>query len=268
MTPEELIATRRVAISEGHPRRLVPTAVVHGWVPLAPLAELVDELNQPGRLLPGLQAEVEHLVVRAAARAMRSHPHLRNLLLPSGAGHEIDQFIARMQLDGPGSASFGLIIDPDTGTLESCVQELDAAALEGRLRCEDEQRKGLRQKRTRPIKNFLMVDGLGRGWAWTRDNLRLPPAWIRLAVQVSGNLIVQLLGHLGLPAASPMMAGPRLAQLVIGAPRNRLGPGGQAARRELPVAVAFDQRLFEPWEAAAYLADVLDLLAEPRQRLA
>lgn len=268
MTPDELIAARRTAISEGHPRRLVPTAVVYGWAPLAPLAELVDELNQPGRLLPGLRAEVDHLVMRAAARAIRSHPHMRNLVMPTGAVHEVEQFIARVHLDGPGSMSVGLVMDPDNNTLESCVQELDATTVDGHLRSQDEQRKSLRQVRTRPIKNLLMVEGLGRGWAWMRDKVRLPPAWIHLAVQVSGNLFIQLLSHLKLRSACATMTGPRLVQLVIGPPLKRLGPSGETARQELPIAVAFDQRMFEPWEAAAYLTDVLELLAEPRQRLA
>lgn len=268
MKPEELIASRRVLIADGSLRRQVPTAVVYGQAPLEPLADLVDELNEPGRLLPGLVAEVDHLILRAAARALEDHPHLRNLLLPGGAGHEVGQVVACIHLDGPGSAAFGLVTEPGGGELERSVQEQDAAGQDGRLKHEDDVRQALRQRRTRPVKDRLLVDGLGEGLAWLRDRVRLPPAWIRVAVQQTGNLAAHLLGHLGIPMASPTMTGPRLVQLVVGAPEVCLASGGGQGQAVVPIGVAFDQRLFEPWEAAAYLGDIIDQLAQPRERLA
>jgi len=266
MRPDELIASRRIVIADGSLRRQVPTAVVYANAPLAPLASLVDELNAPGRLLPGLRAEVDHLVLRAAARALDGHPHFRNLLLPGGAGHETGRVIACIHSDGPGSATFGLVTDPGAGSLERSVQEQDAAGQDGRLKHADDERQALRQHRTRPLKDRLLVDGLGEGLAWLRDRVRLPPAWIRVAVQQTGNLAAHLLGRLGITSASPALTGPRLVQLVVGAPGVRLTPEGEG-QQVVSVGVAYDQRLFEPWEAAAFLGDVIDLLAEPRTRL-
>lgn len=75
---------------------------------------------------------------------------------------------------------------------------------------------------------------------------------------------------LGAEACGGPLLGARVAELRCAAPVSvfKPEPRGSARLQELPVELAFDLRLFEPAEAAAFLADVerrLDELPLPAE---
>lgn len=268
MEARDQIAVRRAAIFEAAPRRWMPGATVYADVAVEPLDALVAALNAGGRLLPGLRAEREHLVVRAAARALRRHPHFGNLLLPGGASFEVERTVVSVALDGPGSTGFSLVAEPDQLPLEQVVAELDAATEESRERQHDDLRRAVRRRHTRPLVQWLVNDALLGSLTWVRDRVKLPPGFIRMAVEQTGNLLVHPLGRCGAVKAAATLVGARPAQVLICAPRQVLSPEVPDGREVLALGLTYDQRLFEPHEAAALLADMVALLAEPAERLA
>ncbi len=268
MNPQDLIAARRSLVIDGAQRRLVPSAAVYREMYAQPLELVVDELNQPGVLPTGLKASIEHLVILAAASALRQHKHFTSLVLPGGSLYESERAVLVTALDGPGSGAFGLVACPDERPLADAVAELDASEADGYPRFEGEARKSVLQSRTRPIKYRLLVDVLTEGLSLVRDRVKLPERLIRIAVEQTGNFVVHPLHRHGVDSASVSLTGPRPAHLLVCAVSNLPTGSKGEAHRVIKIGLAFDMRIFEPWEAAQFLADVADLLSDPRASLA
>ncbi len=268
MNPRDYIAVRRSLVMDGAQRRMVPTSSVFRLLPTEPVEELVQELNQPGRLPTGLKATVEHIVIVAAASALKRHSHFTCLLLPGGSIYEPTRAVIATALDGPGSGAIGLVATPDEKPLDEAVAELDASEADGYPRFEGEARKAVLQRRTRPLKYRLLVDVFTEGLFFIRDKVKIPERWIRIAVEQTGNFVVHPLMRLGIDSATVSLTGPRSAHLLVGSIHPELSGHQGTSHNVLKLGLAFDARIFEPFEAALFLADISDLLSDPKVSLA
>ena len=268
MDARDQLIVRRSAIADGHLRRRVPTAVIYRALELAPIEGLVADLNQPGRLPTGLKAQTEHLVVRAAARAAAEHPHFTQLILPGGAIYQSEEIVASLSVHGPGGGVFGIISEPGSRPIEEVIAELDAAVLDGHERHDGQMRKDVMRHRHRPLVDWLLNGALIGSLVWLRDRFKLPAAWIRTAVNMTGNLVVHSGLASGATGMSLSLTGPRVAQILVGAERNEILAADGQVVRVLQLGLAYDLRLFDAFEAAAFLDRLADLLADPATSLA
>jgi hypothetical protein len=257
MDPRDQLIVRRSAIADGDLRRRVPTAVIYRALDFDPLEELVKDLNQPGRLPTGLRAHAEHLVVRAAAKAAADHPHFTSLILPGGAVYHADQIVASLSIHGPGGEVFAIVSEPGGRAIDEMIAEIDAAVLDGRERHDAQKRKDVMRHRHRPLVDCLLNGALIGSLVWLRDRFRLPDAWINTAVNMTGNLVVHSGLGSGATSMSLSLTGPRVAQVLVGAEQNEILAADGRVVRVLQLGLAYDLRLFDAFEAAAFL-DRLD----------
>ncbi len=258
----DLTAERREALREHAPGRVTPAHQVWLEAPLAPALGLAARLTEGGALAPGLRAEVRHLVIRAAARALEHHPWLNDFLLRSGEVQRNPQVVVRVALDAEGRAAFCVVPDPGRRPLEEVVAEIAAREVEERVAGVRRAIRLARFQRSRPLFTWLVGEGALGSLLWLRD--RLPPLERRLRrnLRRGGTIGLLDLGPHGVLGASGTLLACRSASLLLAAPRP--AHGGPC----LPLGLVYDARLFEAHEAVGFLREVIELLAEPEARLA
>jgi pyruvate/2-oxoglutarate dehydrogenase complex dihydrolipoamide acyltransferase (E2) component len=267
---QELLIERRSVMRQFEPHRIVPSGHVFMRVPLAPLDGFLSSLNKPGRFPPGLRASVSHLVMRAAARALHEHPHFNDFYLLSGQARHNPQVVIRLPLDAWGHLGFAVVADPGRRSLDEVIVEADARAVEERIATARRADKLVRIWRRHPVIARTLSHGLLTPWSWLRDHWSLlERASVKTTSARSGTFVVSNVGSLGITAVSSTLVAAAVAGLFVCAPQWHLteGSASVAATKFIQVGVAFDLRLFEAYEAAAFLARIVDMLAEPARHL-
>ncbi|MBN2497621.1 MAG: 2-oxo acid dehydrogenase subunit E2 [Deltaproteobacteria bacterium] len=267
---DDLIAERRVFIREFAPELIVPTGHVFARLGFAQLARYVARLNEPGRFPPGLRATVNHLVLRAAARALERHPHFNDFYLTSGRAKHNQAVAVRIPLDARGKLGFSVISDAARRDLDELVVDAAARCVEDRILAERKADKLVRMRRSWPLLGQFFGAAFLTPMTWLKDYVPAVENWMaERAIRRTGTFAVSNVGTLGVTRVSSTLVAAAVADVFVCAPETRqVDPDdGQARSEMLSVGVSFDLRLFEPYEAAAFLRDMIELLAEPEQRL-
>ncbi|HOX46924.1 MAG TPA: hypothetical protein PK668_25225 [Myxococcota bacterium] len=263
MRAAELIAERRGALRDAAPARVTPAHQVWLEAPLAPAQAMLDRLHAEGGLPPGLRAEVRHLLLRAAARALERHPWFNDFLLLSGGVQHNELVSVRVSLDAEGRPGHCSVPDPGRRPLVEVLAEAAAREVEEGVEAVRRAVKLARVRRSRPVFSRLVSEGVLEPLHWLRDRLPALERRLRRDVRRHGSLGLLDVGPLGATGVAGVLLACHSALLLLAAPR----PGREAGPR-LPVGLAFDARLFEAHEAVAFLREVTELLAEPEARLA
>lgn len=258
-----LIAERRGALRDAGPGRVTPAHHVWLEAPLAPALALVARLDAEGGLPPGLHAEVRHLALRAAARALERHPWFNDFLLLSGGVQHNELVSVRVALDAEGRPAHCTVPDPGRRPLVEVVAEAAAREVDESVEAVRRAIKLARVRRSRPVFSWLVSEGVLEPLHWLRDRLPALERRMRRDVLRGGSFGLLDAGSLGAAGVAGVLLARHSAALLLAAPR----PGLEAGPR-LPVGLMFDARLFEAHEAVAFLREVIELLAEPELRLA
>lgn len=275
MKPGDLLAERRGVVRDSAAGRVVPASQVWVAAPWTPARDWVEALNRSGRMPPGLRAEVRHLVLRAAARALERHPCFNDFLLLSGGVQQNPGVVVRVALVAEQRPAACFVPEAGRRPLEQVLAEIAAREVEEGV---EGLRKGVRLarfRRTRPLLFRLASEGVLGPLFWARDRLPGLERRLRRNVRRTGTTSLRDLGALGASGAGGVLLACHVSGLLLAGPGWRLEPTSAGAPGleprpglYLPLGLMFDARLFEAHEALAYLGEVAGALADPARSLA
>ncbi len=264
MKAYDLISERRGVIRDFASHLLVPTGHLFMEVELLPLKALLDEINQPGRFPPGIRATVNHLVLRATARALTAHAAFNDFYLHCGDVQHNEAVVLRVPLDADGHLGFSVVSDAAHRPFDELVVDAAARSIEDSVLARRKAGKLVRMRKLRPLFFRLASGGVISPMYWLRDHVAgMERSTAKKAVRKAGTFVVSNVGSLGVVGVSSTLLTAAVADLFVCAPVHRGGHDGPM----LPVGVSYDLRLFEAWEAAAFLREVLENLRQPETLL-
>ena len=263
-SPEDIISMRRIVIDRFHRINRVPTVTINMDVAIAPAAAFKDRCNEDPRA-KGVKITLNHVILKATAAALREHIFFnydydgRYRIYPS------ERIDIRTPVDFGEFPVHIVVPDTDKKDVFGIAAAFNEKLEEYRAKIESLMERYIAFQKNRRI----MAAAVNALTEFTRRARPLVPPWQKrwfdLQHRVIGTFMVTNMGTLGVVDCHGQLVKPSIGALLVLAAKDvvELRDGTPVAKKVLPLALEFDNRVAELGQAGAFLAAIKRNLEEP-----